>query len=706
MYISQLGGDVEVVHEMEGRIRVRSRRFLDPALDFGYLEALVLAVPGVEKVRGNPQAASLSIRYNGDPDSRQAVLDTLEAIPEAAYLPGEAPRESLDLFGVASLGALALLTPMLPRKLGGPLSWAVATPTLLQGVSALISRGVKMEVLDATAVGANLAGRDYFASNSIVALLALGNYLNQLSDQKSTDLLKTLLQPQKDEVWVEKDGAEVRLSADQLKIGSIVVCGSGEMVPVDGAVVEGEASVNQSSITGESVPVHVEPGSDVLSGSHIEEGRIKIRASEVGRSTTMARMSRFLENALRSKTDSQTKTEELADKLVPVTFGLGFGIYALTRDLRKASAVLSVDYGCALKLSNPVTVKSSMYRATQSGVLLKGQQALESLAGIDTLVFDKTGTLTTGKLAVTDVVPMCGGTEEELLALAAGAEEHYSHPLAAAVLREAHSRKVAMPEVSRVDFIVAHGVSAFINEERLLVGSRHFIEEDEGIDCSQGDVAADRLRSEGKSLLHVARNGTFEGLIALKDEVRPEAPAVLQKLKEGGIGKMIVLTGDHRVTARNLLRELGEIDEIRWELKPEEKAQIVADLKRQGMKIAYLGDGVNDAPALMTADVGICMPQGADLAREAAQVVLLKEDLSGLITAREVSVNAESTLKRCVQATFALNTMILLLAGSGMLPSILSALAHNMTTVSIIGYAGLKSLQASHEKTVAEEIAN
>jgi Cu2+-exporting ATPase len=324
----------------------------------------------------------------------------------------------------------------------------------------------------------------------------------------------------------------------------------------------------------------------------------------------MARISRFLETSLRTRSRAQQRSDELAERLVPTTFALGLGIFLLTRDVRRAAAVLTVDYSCAIKLAGPVAMKTAMYTAAHNGVLLKGAQALDTLTRVDTLVFDKTGTLTRGALEITDIVPAGRMTEEELLALAASAEEHYTHPVARAVVAEAKRRGLTLPSTGQVDFIVAHGVSAYVDESRVLVGSEHFIAEDENINCSRLKRKAGTLRRQGKSLLYVARDDSLEGIIALRDALRPEAPQVLRDLKALGIRRIVALTGDHPDTARAVARRLDGLDEIHWDLKPEDKAAIVKRLQEEGHVLAFAGDGVNDAPALVTADIGICMPGG------------------------------------------------------------------------------------------------
>ncbi|WP_245577940.1 heavy metal translocating P-type ATPase [Maridesulfovibrio bastinii] len=682
-----INSSFKVVHELSNRLRLRSNRLYDPALDLSYLEAVIGAISGVEKVRTNKRAFSITVNYNGSAEIRNKILETLESIPDEAYLPEVSHNEPARLSTVAYQAATTAVTPWLPSPLKALSSWMIGTPTMAEGIKSLVTEGVKVEVLDASAVAFSLLRQDYFTANAIVAMLGLGEYLEDWTEQRSNDLLKNLLRPQVENVWVERDAKEQKIPLDKVLIGDIVLCGPGELLPVDGTVIGGEAALNTSSITGESIPVHVEEGDEVLSGSVIEEGHLRITASHVGSDSSMARIGRFLENSLRSKSSSQKKSDELADKLVPITFALGLGLYALTRDVTRAASVLTVDYSCAIKVASPVAVKSGMFAASHSGVLLKGAQALENLSKIDTVVFDKTGTLTRGDLSVTDYIPLKGLNEKELLALAAGAEEHYSHPVARAVVAEAKSQKLQFPPISQVDFIVAHGVSAFVEGRQVLVGSRHFLEEDEGVDCSAADNLTTELRQSGKSLLYVSRDGELEGVIGLRDELRPEAAEALSQLKEKGIKNLIMLTGDHRDTAKAICAELGVIDKVHWELKPEDKARIVNELQEEGHFLAFAGDGVNDAPALISADVGICMPQGAELAREAAQVVLLEDSLMALVAGRHIAEQTQKVIKNSFNAAVGINSAILLAATTGKLSPVASAFLHNSSTLGILGYA-------------------
>lgn len=679
-----------VIHEIDKRIRIKLKFLRNRALDPVFLEATLEAIPGVDGVRVNTPAASVVVHYDGRPECRLTFISCLADLPNTVFTGNGEPKNLLSVLPIVAKGGLALGMLALPSIVAGPIAIVLSAPVILEGIATLWSRGVKVEALDGAAVLFSLIRRDFFTASSIIFLLSVGEYLEEQSENRSTGLLKSLLKPQVSTIWIEVDGQELEIPFEDARIGDRVVCGSGELIPLDGVVVVGDASVNASSITGESVPIHVQPGSGVLSGSVIEEGRIVFEATHVGAEGSMARISSFLENSLRNQSESQKKSDELADKLVPVTFGLGLGILAVTRDLEKAAAVLTVDYSCAIKLVNPVATRVAMYNAARQGVLLKGAQAMDSFARIDTLIFDKTGTLTKGQLEVTDVDSFNGLSDDELLVLAASAEEHYSHPVAGAVVDAAKERGLELASTSQVDFIVAHGVSAYVNDKNVLVGSRHFIEEDEGIDCTVAVTRVAELEQQGKSVLYVASGEQLVGIIGLRDELRDESDMVLRRLKESGINKIIILTGDSKATANALAKQLEAVDEVHAELKPEDKARIVNELKEAGDLVGFIGDGVNDAPALVSAHVGICLPQGADLAKESAQVILLRDDLRCLLAGRLIALHSQQTIKRSFAAVVGLNTSFLLLATMGFLQPVGAALLHNLSTVGILGYGTLR----------------
>ncbi|MBK1630450.1 hypothetical protein CKO31_06765 [Thiohalocapsa halophila] len=678
-----------IVNEQPKRLRLRGRVLAHPCLDLAYLRALLAALSGVDALRINKGAHSVVVDYDGRAATRTRLLQALTNLPADAFRPDAVREQPPDPFRAIATSVLALATPLLPLPLRLAVSWTLAAPTIAKGATTLIEDGVRVDVLDGSAKLLSLLRGDFFTANAIGALLDWGEYVEATSEQRSNALLQRLLTPQTDTVWVHRDGVETKVPIAEVQLGDTVACGPGELIPVDGRVSDGEAAVDQASLTGESLPVPVTVGSPVLSGSVIHEGHIRIQAEQVGAETSMARINRFLETALRSRSTGETRSAKLADKLVPLTFATGLGVFALTRDLARAASVLTVDYSCAIKLSNPVAVRSSLYAASRAGVLFKGAQALEDLDRVDTLVLDKTGTLTTGDMQVADLIPFGDLPEDALLALAAGAEEHYDHPVARAVVAEAAARALALPPISQVDFIVAHGVSAYVDDARVLVGSRHFLEDDEGVDCTAADAVSSSLYGAGKSVLFVARAGRLVGLIALRDRIRPEAPAALAALKALGVARTVVLTGDHRDAGRALARALPMIDAVHWELKPEDKAGAIDEIKAAGGCVAFLGDGVNDAPALVSADVGISMPNGADLAREAAQVVLMRPELDGLVTAFATARRTQAVLKRSAVAAFGINTATMGLAVGGLLPPVAAATIHNGSTVGILGYAAL-----------------
>lgn len=681
---------ITIVHELDKRIRLRSKVLKNRAFDPDYFEANLESIAGVNEVRINTRAASVVIKYNGSRKTRNVIINCLLNLPANTFNGHGKVRTLQSIWSLTVRGIMALSLLFLPRIIGAPIAIILAVPVITKGINTLFSRGIKVEVLDGSAVLFCLVRFDFFTAASIVFLLSVGEYLEELSENKTTGLLKSLLKPQVEKIWIEVDGHELEIPIEQARIGDRVVCGTGELIPLDGKVVAGEASVNTSSITGESVPVHIQPGSEVLSGSVVADGRIVFEASHVGTETTLARISTFLTNSLRYESESQKKSDELADKLVPVTFGLGVGLLALTRDLAKAAAVLTVDYSCAIKLANPVAVRVAMFTAANQGVLLKGAQAMDGLGRIDTLIFDKTGTLTHGQLKVTDIHPLKDFSSDELLAIAASAEEHYSHPVASAVVKAAADHNLKLSPTSQVDFIVAHGVSAYVDNKHILVGSRHFIEEDEGISCEMADNLVITLQNNGKSLLYVACEEELIGIIGLRDELRTEANQVLQDLKTSGIKKIIILTGDAELTAKALARQLPAVDEVYWELKPEDKAKIVQELQNDGHRVGFTGDGVNDAPAMISADVGICLPDGAALAKESAEVILLRDDLNCLLTGRLIALRSQQTIKNCFNSAIGLNSTFLFLATFGLIMPVTAALLHNATTITILGYAGLR----------------
>ncbi len=679
--------DYHVVHEVPGRVRFRLPALGEAGFEASFLEAWMEAAAPVTAVRSNRAAQTLIVRYQAGDDNRQAVIRRLESFSreEISGYSEDGIREA-EIAPMITTAMTLVALPFLTPRMQQVLTLVNVGSTLARGVDTLINRGIKMEVLDALAVGLAAANSEFYTANITDFLLGLGEFLERRTERQSDRLLRQLLRPEPAMAWVERDGKLVQIAGNEVQEGEIVTVGVGETVPVDGRVVDGIALVNQATVTGENVPVRKEARSRVISGSVLTEGRIRLEATRVGEDTTTARVSRFIQESLSRRSDTQRLADELADKRVYLTLGTGGIVYALTRDLTRLESVFLVDYSCALKLGTPVAFKSSMYRAAEHGVLMKGGEAIERLAEADTVVFDKTGTLTHSDLIVTDVVVFSSHddcTEQDLLALVASIEEHASHPVAKAVVEAAKERDLGHISHGEVDYFVAHGMTADVEAGRIVVGSRHYLEEHMKIRFGRHNRRIERLQDEGKTLLFVGNDKGPVGLIALRDTLREEAAAALERLRDLGVQRLVMLTGDRAQKAKALGAELG-LDEVHADMLLEDKAGVIEELQKTGSKVAFVGDGVNDGPALAAANVGIAMPRGADIARATADIVLLDDRLSAVADAREIAVKTMDLIRGNFNAAVGINTGILAGAILGWLSPVASAVLHNGTTIAIL----------------------
>jgi manganese/zinc-transporting P-type ATPase C len=687
-----------LVHETPTRLRFKLDRLGDPLLDFAWLEAWLESARGVEAIRINRHARCVVFDYDGSSASRDAIHDRLRVLPRMRIPVGEAePTEPAELAPmIASLAVLVLL-PFLSPPVRRIVTLINISKTLLRGIDTLINRGLKMEVLDAVAIGLSAGRGEHFAANATDFLMEMGGYLEKRTERQSDRMLRRLLRPEPGLAWVERGGTLVQVPDDQIRLEERVEVGPGERIPVDGLVLDGTALVNQSSITGEPVPVRKEVMDRVIAGTVIEDGRLRIEARHVGDETTTARIAHFIDASLDKPSDTQRMAERLADQRIYITLGTGALVYLLTGDGRRLSSVFLVDYSCALKLGTPLAFRSGIYHAARSGILLKGGEAIEHLAEIDTVVFDKTGTLTHSDIEVSDVLVL--DTERwsrnKLLAVTASIEEHASHPIAEAIVRKAREEKLNHIDHGEVDYLVAHGMTCPVNGNRLLIGSRHFLEEHHGIgfDAFEADVA--KLQQEGKTLLYVGTEREAIGLIALRDTLREDAAAVLAGLRRLGVKHLVMLTGDHRRRADALARELG-IDEVFAEQVPEDKARVLEQLRAEGRRVAFVGDGVNDGPALVAADVGIAMSRGTELARATADVVLLEDRLGLLLEAVDVAQRTMGMVRTNYRAAIGINTGVMVGAALGWLSPVATAVLHNGTTVGLLVRA-LRGLDARED---------
>ncbi len=655
------------------------------------LKELVVAIENLSDVysaRFNAKARALVICYDSSKVSidllAQQVLTvkpvTLASLPS---LREEAEEDASPQRLLMNLAAL-ISVKFLPASLRLPLSLLSSLSVLRHGVEDVVDKGLTSHALEAMAVTISLGSGDYVAANTTAFMLELGEYLEDSIARRSDDMLKTLMKPSDNVVWVERDGVELQLPVDEVTIGDTVIVGAGAVIPIDGTVLGGEGYVNEASMTGESAAVHKKRRDTVLSGTVVEDGRLQIYAEHVGTETAAARIADYVEQSLTAKSEVQLEAASLADKLVPRVLGLAGMTYLGSGSWQRSAAVLQADYSCALKLATPVAFKSAMYQAAQNGILVKGATALERLAQADTFIFDKTGTLTKGDLEVTDSVVFDSTySANDLIWLAASVEEHYFHPLAMAVVEASQNIDGQHFDHSEVEFIVSHGVASEIDGKRIVVGSRHFIEEDEQINVTPYLDDINRLYGEGKTLLYIGFGGVLIGVIALKDSVRQESAAMIQHLKQLGVERILLLTGDQQQRAEELAAELG-IEEVHAQLMPEDKAGIIEQLSNEGCHIAFIGDGINDAPALAGAHVGIAMQKGADIARLSADIALLQDDIMRVSEAKELANLSMELINENYQLTIRANTGILGAASMGLLSPIAASVLHNGTTIGIL----------------------
>ncbi|WP_299393346.1 heavy metal translocating P-type ATPase [uncultured Desulfovibrio sp.] len=704
-----------IVHELVTSEGVRLRARADRHFVLSEAEELadVLdAVEGVEGVRVNPLVGSVLLLFA--PDARERVLSALaeagDAFPDEASQPAlAAPRAGND--GVPELPAVPgesgdpglwplfrflFLRPLLPPVLRIFSSLTGALPFLCKGVRELFHGRLNVDVLDAAAIGVSLLRRDFSTVTMLTLLLGLGETLEAWTRRKSLESLSESLALNVDQVWLLADGAEICVPLSQVREGDLVVVRDGGSIPVDGVVEDGEAVVNQASMTGEPLGVPRGKGASVYSGTVVEQGRLVIRAVHVGDGTRLQQVVAFIEQSEALKAGIQGRFERMADMAVPFTFGLAGLVWLLTRDPLRASSVLLVDYSCALRLATPLAVLAAMREGARHGVVVKGGRFLEALAEVDTVVFDKTGTLTSAQPSVRDVVPAPGFERDFVLRTAACLEEHFPHPVARAIVRGAQDEGLQHEEEhAEVRYVVAHGVSSTLYGQKVCVGSRHYIEQDEGVCLDVLEDAIAGHTAEGHSLVYLAVDGRLAGFIAIEDPLRPEAASVVEELRRTGIRRILMLTGDDERTARAVASRLG-ITEYRAGVLPTDKAGVVEELTAEGCKVLMIGDGINDAPALSASHVGISMCGGADLAREVANVQLSSPDLRALLTARELG---RCTLRR-IHGNFGMTMVLNSLFLAGGLFSILSpgvsALLHNLTTLGV-------SLNAMRPHFSAEE---
>lgn len=683
-----------VKHEIKGRIRVH---FCQKRMTFEEADTLQYYLNSQEmitfsKVQERTQDATIC--YTGDRASVIALLRSFHYekvdVPDVyRQNSGRATnREYWDklVTKVVVHYGNKLFLPMPVRTV---ITGVKSIKYIYQGIHTLLQRRIEVPVLDATAIGVSMFRGDISTAGSVMFLLGIGEILEEWTHKKSVDDLARSMSLNISRVWLCNDGQEMLVPTTEVRAGDLVRVHMGNMIPFDGAVAEGEAMVNQASLTGESEPVRKYKESTVYAGTVVEEGELTIHVKETNGSSKFDKIVTMIEESEKLKSGLESKAEHLADRLVPYTL-LGTGItYLLTRNVTKAISVLMVDFSCALKLAMPISVLSAIREASNYHVTVKGGRYLEAMAEADTIVFDKTGTLTKAQPTVKQVVSFNGMSENELLRIAACLEEHFPHSMAKAVVQAAVERRLVHEELhSKVEYIVAHGISSKINDKKVVIGSYHFVFEDEKCAVPDGMMEAfEKLPSEC-SHLFMAIDYELAAVICIEDPLREEAANVIHELKEAGISKVVMMTGDSDRTAKAIASRVG-VDEYYSEVLPEDKASFVEAEKKAGRKVIMIGDGINDSPALSAADIGIAISDGAEIAREIADITVGADSLNELVTLKLISNGLMKRIHKNYRFIVSFNTGLILLGVAGILQPATSALLHNTSTLMI----GLKSMQ-------------
>lgn len=560
---------------------------------------------------------------------------------------------------------------------------------ICKGLNCLWHKKIEVPVLDATAIGVSVIRRDFETAGSVMFLLGIGELLEEWTHKKSVDDLARTMSLNVGKVWLVKNDNEVLVPSSEIEVGDKVVVRMGKIIPFDGQVTAGEAMVNQASLTGESAPVRKCENSYVYAGTVVEEGEITVKVKETGGSSKFEKIVMMIEESEKLKSALESKAEHIADKLVPYTLA-GTGItYLLSRNVTKALSVLMVDFSCALKLAMPISVLSAIREASMHNITVKGGKFLEAVANADTIVFDKTGTLTKAKPTVARVISFNGYETDELLRIAACLEEHFPHSIANAVVDAARAKKLDHEEMhSKVEYVVAHGISTKINDKKVIIGSYHFVFEDEKCVVPEGKEELFKNLPNEYSHLYLAIGDSLAAVICIEDPLREEAEAVINSLRRAGISKIVMMTGDSDRTAKVIAKKVG-VDEYYSEVLPEDKAKFVEKEKAKARKVIMIGDGINDSPALSAADVGIAISDGAEIAREIADITIGSDDLYNIVTLKLLSDSLMKRISKNYRNIVGFNTGLILLGVSGIIQPTTSALFHNTSTLLI----SLKSMQ-------------
>ena len=686
----------KIEHEIRGRVRLHICQKRMTCRQADQLEYFLTKLNGVTSVKVVERNQDAVICYS---DNREEIL---RAIQNFSYEKAEAPESYLQNSGREMNGEywekmVNHVVLHYGKKIFLPLPVRTFLTTLKsvkyiwKGVRTLAKCRIEVPVLDATAIGVSMLRGDFSTASSVMFLLGFGEILEDWTHKKSVDDLARSMSLNVSRVWLITDDSEVQVGTDEIKPGDRVRIHMGTVIPFDGIVTEGEAMVNEASLTGESMPVAKHESSYVYAGTVMEEGELTIRVKETSSSTKFEKIVTMIEETEKLKSAVESKAEHLADRLVPYTLAGTALTYALTRNVTKALSILMVDFSCALKLAMPISVLAAIREANAHHITVKGGKFLEAVAEADTIVFDKTGTLTKAQPTVVDVVSFNGDSKENLLRLAACMEEHFPHSMAKAVMDAAKECGLTHEEMhSKVEYIVAHGISTTVDGRKAIIGSYHFVFEDEKCTIPVGKEELFRNLPEEYSHLYLGIEGKLAAVICIEDPLRPEAPEVIKALRKAGFTQIVMMTGDSDRTAKAIAARVG-VDKYYSEVLPEDKAKFVEEARAQGRKVLMVGDGINDSPALSAADVGIAISDGAELAREIADITIGADDLSVMVTLKEISNGLMDKIHKNYRRIVGINGSLIALGVTGVIQPTMSALLHNTSTL-LIGMDSMKSV--------------
>ena len=674
--------------DMPGRLRVHLDRPWLTINEADSLQYYLQSFAFVKKAVVYERTADLVILYSGARSQIFKIVSGYEpnkiTVPDS-FFESSARQLNSEYYGnivtrVAWHYAKKLFLP-LPIRIA--LTCINSAYYMWRGLKTIPQHKLKVELLDAIAIGASIAVEDYSTAASVMFLLGIGDKLEEWTHKKCASDLARQMSLNISRVWRMKGGREELIPAELIEVGDLIIVRVGNIVPFDGAVVSGDALVNQAAMTGEAIPVKKEKNSSVYAGTVVEEGEIVIRVAAVSGNGRYDKIVRMIEESEKLKSSLESKAERLADRLVPYTLAGAALALALSGDLMKATSVLMVDYSCALKLAMPISVLSAIREAGERGITVKGGKFLEAVSEADIVVFDKTGTLTKAEPAVKSVVSFNGEAEEELLREAACLEEHFPHSIANAVVKAAADKNLTHDEIhTNVEYVVAHGISSEINGSEAVIGSYHFVFEDEGVALPLGAEAAFNELPDEYSHLYYAKDGKLAAVILIEDPVREEAAETISALREMGIADIVMMTGDSERTAKRIAEKVG-VDEYYAEVMPEDKAAFVESKKKSGLKVIMIGDGINDSPALSAADVGIAISNGAEIARQIADITIGFDELRNLVVLKKLSDSLMKRIRFNYKTIVGFNSGLIGLGLLGVISPASSAVLHNASTIAL-----------------------